>query len=58
VTLPISEFAFATLVRILRAGGMEDRFIARQIVDDWFRAGHDWRFRQHLVEQKVSEVKP
>lgn len=46
----------AERVRELREGGMDDDHVARQIVDDGWRAGLDLRFQQHLIEQAVKAV--
>lgn len=48
---------FENRVNLLRSQGMDDDFIARQLVDDAFRSGVDLRLKQHIVEKLVSLVK-
>jgi hypothetical protein len=60
-TIPLlsedSKAAFEAFVRILREGGMDDVIVARQVVDDHFRAtGVSFHDRQHVVEHAVRGV--
>lgn len=53
---PMEQKLFEAKVRRLRAGGMADRFIARQIVDDYYRSTGRL-LPQPLVEQLVRQVR-
>ncbi len=54
----LGEMLFQARVRELRAGGMSDDFIARQIVDDYYRATQlSLQEQQHVVERLVRQVK-
>jgi len=52
--LELGKELFIKEVQRLRALGMNDEFVARQIVDDCFRNGLDLRFKQHLVFQLIQ----
>jgi hypothetical protein len=46
-------FVFRGEVQEYRSGGMDDDFIARQVVDDLWRLGVDVTFSQHIIEEVV-----
>lgn len=56
-TQDLGRLLFEARVLELRTGGMDDDHVARQIVDDHFRAtGESLHDRQNVVELLVSEV--